>query len=44
MADRFISDDEAAKILDQAWDLDKLTGLTPFFAFKVLDAYPVFQA
>ncbi len=38
MADGVISDDQAAKILDQAWDLDKLTDLTPLFAFKVLDA------
>ena len=32
-----ISDDEAAKLLDQAWDIDKLTDLTPLFAFKVLE-------
>ena len=44
MADRVISDDEASKILNQAWSLDKLTDLTPLFAFKVLDAWPVSQA
>ena len=38
MADGVISGDEAAKILDRAWNLDKLTDLTPLFAFKVLDA------
>ena len=38
MADRVISDDGASKIFNRAWNLDKLTDLTPLFAFKVLDA------
>ncbi|MFQ5590512.1 MAG: MmgE/PrpD family protein [Phycisphaerae bacterium] len=36
MADGVISDPEAARILDQVWNLHDLPELTPLFAFKVL--------
>ena len=35
--DADLTHEEAAKILDQAWDLDKLTDLTPLFAFNLLE-------
>jgi len=35
MAQGVISDKTAATILDHAWNLDKLTDLTPLFAFEV---------